>query len=363
MLPLGPLMVERRRRRVTVTLGICALVAGVLAETVGARVSYVTKAGSTHPVIWVARNDGSSPRRIVHGGSPRIVFAASLSPNGRLVVYDQGSLSPDVQPPRLMLVRAAGGRPRMLASSASILAWAPDSRRLATVITPSTGKQRLVMIEVATGKMRTVAMAGGFSGVSFSPDSDRLAYAAGPVAPERAFQVTRDVYTVSVTGGRSTRLTDDHHSEEPVWGPDLIVFSRWRDVKQSHGRTRRIENLYLVSPTGRHRHQLTDADGYSLTAIGWSSDGRRLLANISANAYYAVTVDPSSGALERVGEPSPSHGPTGIVGLALSRDGTAILGALKRSVTDVGSTIVTIPYEGGTPRVLARAANDASWNR
>ena len=89
---------------------------------------------------------------------------------------------------------------------------------------------------------------------------------------------------------------------------------------------------------------------------------RRLIAEFNGvGTDYVVTVDPRTGAVHRVGKPTGGTAGHGVSGTALSRDGAAILG-VQDAITAIPS-VVTLPYQGGRPRVLARNAISPSWSR
>ena len=140
------------------------------------------------------------------------------------------------------------------------LAFSPDSKTIAALRGPEVGKRKLVLIDVASGAQRVVA-SGYFSGFSFSPDGNELVYAQG--GERKATRPDSDVYRVStaVAGGNvvSPRLTHDHRSLDPLWGPNgKIVFVKLLGAKQRKYGPK--NELFLIEPErqGReapHPHQ------------------------------------------------------------------------------------------------------------
>lgn len=335
-------------------IGAGAVIAAVFASAADARLVYERGFRTSHPTIWLARDDGRGAHRLAFGSSPKI------SSDGRLVAYAGGQ--------GLMLVSAAGGRARLLLrGTLAPIGWSPDRKRIAAVEqTPTTrtnpGSETFVTIDVASGRVYQIAPAGvpELWAMSFSPDGSQLAYTRMASAnPSRD-----DIYRAPATGGRSVRLTHDGQSMWPVWGPSWMVF-----IRQSAPSPRDHipkQNLYLVKSSGASLHRLTNVtigdQMFGFTPIAWSANGRRLIAEFNGvGTDYVVTVDPRTGAVHRVGKPTGGTAGHGVSGTALSHDGAAILG-VQDAITAIPS-VVTLPYQGGRPRVLARNAISPSWSR
>jgi Tol biopolymer transport system component len=80
---LGTKRTARKRRRIA-AIGASAIIAAAFASAADARLVYERISRTSHPTIWVARDDGSDARRLASGSSPKI------SPDGRLVAYTGG---------------------------------------------------------------------------------------------------------------------------------------------------------------------------------------------------------------------------------------------------------------------------------
>lgn len=254
-----------------------------------------------------------------------------------------------------MIVRASGGRPRLLARAVGRPVWSPDSKRVATVQSLGGRRRALLSIVTETGESTTIAR-GSISDPSFSPDGERLAYAAGVVFGNV------DVHVADSDGGGSRRLTDDGQSAYPVWGPRDIAFARIVPFRGWGA-----HEIWLMRPDRSRRRLLTKTPrgllGQGITGlvpVAWSADGRALLAAL-ANEFGGVpfAVSPRSAAVRRIGDYGYSSWPEG-----LSRDGRFVL----VSQTDVGNVtdltrVDVVPYAGGPARVIARHAGDPTWNR
>jgi len=313
------------------------------------------------PVVWVARDDGSHARRVGPGSTPRV------SPDGQILVYSPvvgGSLRSE-----LAIAPANGSGPaRPLLRNwrePFTLAWSPDSTTIAALRGPELGSRQLVLIDVATGAQSVVAT-GYFNGVSFDPEGGRVVYAK---AAKEGFPPRTDIYRFDIPIGQSVRfeppvrLTRDHRSLSPLWGPDgTIVF-----VKQLGAKQRKYgpkNELFLMNGAGKGVRRLThtrvDPLLFGLTPTQWSANGSRLLAEFNGqDTSYAVTVNPRTGAQRPVTKAREQ----GFAGTALSADGKSILGMTGGFEPGPGHKVLSIPYGGGQPKILAKNAFEPDWSR
>jgi Tol biopolymer transport system component len=338
-------------RSQTIALATAAL---ALIAAAPARATLVYTKGLQKPAVWVAADDGTGARRLVAGNSARI------SPDGQAVVYVAGAGGDN---PELRELPVAGGAPRVLLTHwiYGAFAWSADSRYIAAQAGPLNGAQRLVLIDRTTGGHRTVAT-GFFAGASFSPAGDQLVYSRFPSDTARFPRANLAV--AAVAGGAPRALTTDGRSLYPVWGPRQIAYVRYARPTGSHHREDGPKyNLWLIDPAGTGQRRLTDDEVpfllSGLVPTAWSADGTRLLAQFNGqDTTYPVTVDPVSGHERVVGSRSQ-----GIVGMALSKDGSTILGWTLRLDDPPLQATVTAPYAGGAPHVLVSRSAEPDWNR
>jgi Tol biopolymer transport system component len=338
-----------------------ALLVVLVVAPATAQATLVFSRNPLNPSVWSAADNGSGERRLATGSNPRI------SPNGEIVAFLHQGKGQSSRP-ELMLVPADGSAPvSRLATGwreTSSFAWSPDSASIAAVLGPELGPKRLVLIDVVSGAQQTVAQ-GYFSGVSFSPDGGKLVYAS---STSERYPSNSDVYRFQIPLGQSVRfeppvkLTHDRRSLDPLWGPnDKIVF-----VKQLGAKQRKYgpkNELFLMNPGGKGVRQLThtkvDPLLVGLYPTQWSTNGRRLLAEFEGqDTSYAVTVNPRSGAQHALTKEREQ----GFVGAALSADGSMVLGWLGGFEPGPGHRVVTIPYAGGKPKLLAKNAFEPDWS-
>jgi hypothetical protein len=312
-----------------------------------------------HPTVFVAGDDGSGAKKIEAGELPRV------SPDGNWVAYlHTGAKNAQ----ELKVAPVAGGPSRTLMSNFRepfYLEWSPDSTLLAAEQGPELGKRKLVLIDAATGAQRVVAQ-GFFIGFSFSPDGSELVYAK---AGNEKFPPVSDVFRVqfvppgaiSVAAEKTVRMTSDHRSSFPLWGPTKIVFVKILDAgKRKYGPK---NELYLMNPNGKGVKRLTHTNvpalAQGLFPTDWSASGNQLLTEFEGqDISYAVEVNPKTGGQKPVGK----AGEPGFVGTALSNDGKFVLGYTGGFDPGLRHNVVSVPYGGGKGKVLAGNAFEADWS-
>jgi WD40 repeat protein len=322
-----------------------------------ARATLVFDREPLEPAVWVANDDGSGARKLAAGSQPRI------APDGKTVAYLHVASGKDVGGLDLMTIPVDGSAaPRVLVrhwNGVLTFAWSPDSKTIATDVGPTAGTKKLALVDVATGAARTIT-SGYFDGATFSPDGATLIYSrfARDTWPPRA-----DLFSAPVAGGAPTAITHDHVAIAPLWGPTgRVVFTRLVDAKRRRYGPK--GELYVINPDGTGLRRLTktkvDPLLFGLGATAWSADGTRLLAQFSGqDTSYAERVDPVSGAhrpLLRAEE-------TGLIATRLSADGSTVLGATGGFDPDGRHDVVSVPYGGGAPTLLARNAYNPDWTR
>jgi Tol biopolymer transport system component len=333
----------------------------VLAAPESSQATLVFTRNPLSPTVYVAKDNGSGARRVGPGSNPRV------SPDGQTIVFYRFGKSK--RPSELMTVPAAGGTPKRLASGWQdpfVFAWSSDSTTIAVLFGPEVGAQRLTTIDLATGTQQTIA-SGFFSGVSFAPQGGQLVFGRS----SKEFGTTSDVYridllppgAVSVAPVLPVALTSDHRSSSPLWGPnERIVFVRHLGEKSRKYGPK--NDLFLMNPNGKGAKRLTHTKVEpllsGLSPTEWSASGKRLLAEFGGqDTSYAVTVNPKTGAERAL----TKEREVGFVGTALSRNGRLVLGSLGGFEPGPGHKVVSIPYKGGKPKVLANNASEPDWSR
>jgi len=312
-----------------------------------------------HPAVYVAADNGSGAKKIDSGETPHV------SPDGNLVAYlHVGAKNAQ----ELKVAPATGGASRTLMTGwrePFYLEWSADSTLIAALRGPELGRRKLVLIDVATGVQRVIAQ-GFFSGFSFSPSGGELVYAK---AGSEKFPPRSDIFSVqflppgavSVAAERTVRLTRDHNSSYPLWGPHEIVFVKTLEAgKRKYGPK---NELYLMGPTGKGVKRLTHTKVppllQGLFPTAWSASGNQLLAEFEGqDTTYAVKVNPKTGGQKPVDKAEEQ----GFVGTAISKDGKAVLGYTGGFDPGAKHDVMSVPYAGGRGKVLAKNAFEPDWS-
>jgi len=297
------------------------------------------------PKVFSAADDGSNELVIGRGTEPKV------SPNGNLVAF----VNKRGKRERLKVAHSYGGDSDLLieAGDISAVTWSPESNRIAAVRAPAKGRERLVLINLPTGGQHVIAheiARGSFGRVSFSPEGDQLVYS-------RFRGGHTDIYRFAVGGHGSKRLTYDHRSQAPLWGPrNRIAFAK------QVGEKRRLE-IYTMGPDGGEVKRLTRTrakrpqSGYFPAA--WSPDGTHLLANYADHGrdQFGVIVYTQTGALGRL-RPRKAH----FVGTSFSCDGSLVLGSSGARGPVANHKVGAVPITSGAMQVLAEFAYEPDLN-
>jgi hypothetical protein len=337
------------------------VLAALLALPAGASATLSYVKNPFNSTVFVAGDDGSGAKKVEAGHNPHV------APNGLSVAYlHEGPKNAQ----ELKIAPATGGPGKTLMTNlreAFYVTWSSDSKTIAALRGPELGKRKLILIDVATGLQSFVA-SGYFSGFSFSPQGTEIAYA---VAQSEKYPPRSDVFrfpvpipgVVNVRAPEPVRLTSDHRSSQPLWGPQSIVF-----VKTLDGKKRKYgpkNELFLMNPQGKQVKRLTNTKVppllQGLFPTDWSANGARLLTEFQGqDTSYAVVVNPKTGAQR----PVAGTGESGFVGTDLSADGSIVLGFNGGFDPGIRNhKVQTVPYRGGKPKTLVKEAYEPSWNR
>jgi hypothetical protein len=336
------------RMRTTAMLAALFAVA-VWAAPAQAKMVYVKNPAGVEPTVYVATDRGKHPRRLGIGRAP------AISPDGQWVAFVT-SPPGGSEMETIVLQKLDSGSQRvvMRARTVAELRFAPDSRKLGAI----TGGKRVRVYDVAADEVH-VAATGEIRGYSFSPDSGEIVVGR---ARNSRFQAPSDLYTGPALGGRKlVQITDFGRAMNPVWGPEEILFDRFRRRRGDAP----AFNLWAVEPAAdgalRRLTKLKIPTLVSgLVPLEVSRDGRRMLAVFTGqNTEVGFAVATRSGktrALSRDFE-------RGIVGFDLSADGKRILAHTGGWDPAAAHNVVSVPYSGGEPTVLVEGAAYPDWTR
>ena len=211
--------------------------------------------------------------------------------------------------------------------------WSPDRRFLVFTSYRSRGQQKIMLIELTTGKRWTmVSMAGLNITPTFSPDGTYLAFSssrqgnaevyklntktkqlerltnhrAGDLSPswsptgrEMAFTSDRgggpQVYLMGADGSNLRRLTfAGDYNASPAWSPRGTWIAHVCRTKKNYYK------ICLTTPDGRKRRQITKGRGVD-DSPAWSPDGRHLVfSSLSGGKSHIYMVNADGTDLERL---------------------------------------------------------------
>ncbi len=259
--------------------------------------------------------------------------------------------------PNLYVQDVEGGRPRLI-GVAAWSHWSPDGSQLVV-----DGRKVLFLVDVASGKQRELVRGTGWgrSG-SFAPDGKALAFVRGngKVLPE----YRSDIFVLSLADGAIQQLTDDGHSDAPVWGAKWIAYRHFRFEGDAWPQ---LGEIRLIRPDGSGDRLFARGDEslsrthYGLGPLDFSADGKRLLACNSAEfSCRSVTFTVPDGKRHELSVDSePEMIP---FGSDLAPDGSEVLVEVG-PFDSPAERIYALPFEGGAARLLVKQADDASWAR
>jgi hypothetical protein len=289
--------------------------------------------------IVIAHSDGSHLHRLAQGDD------AQIAPNGKLVEVTNVDPGQQGTHPRVMVYRAAGGKPLFVIRRHLSLAWSADSTKLVGAETVNVTDERLVVVDAKTGA-RKGFLTGELGDATFSPDAKQIAFVRYDIGDDigGTLQVidlaTRTVRTLA------------QHASTTIWGPGGIAFATLS------GNSYRFSNISLIQGDGSGFRRLTHvaprkASGFF--PVDWSADGKRLLASYyDQNEPISYAIDAVNGGARRILR--------GVTPDALSDDGRSVIGHTGNPFCCSAApiNIVRVPWKGGKPHVLIRKAFDGS---
>jgi Tol biopolymer transport system component len=212
--------------------------------------------------IFVDRLDGSRPQRLTQ--TPGVYGAAgsplAWSPDGSRLAFYEGSYPFQ----RLNVVGIDGGDRRLLTPEANFqiyrsrLLWSPDGRYIAFYRPhnpPLSNQEVIALVNVNTGESQILTRPGFYDALSWAPDSQQLAFAAGIQAGQQT------LFRLSLIDQAFTVLSDQSLQNvlESQWAPDgdWIAFTA-SPFDDPFG----TQVLHRVRPDGSEFGALTGTDEY-----------------------------------------------------------------------------------------------------
>jgi len=233
------------------------------------------------------------------------------------------------------------------------LRFSPDSNLVGAI----TASKRVRVYDIAKDVTK-LAAEGDIRGYGFAPDSADIVYGE---AESEKFQAPSDLFVGDAHGkGNPRRLTKTGRAANPVWGPDTIVFDRFRRRRGDAP----AYNLSTIAPDGKSDpERLTRLTVPALTSglvpLEVSDNGRRMLSVFTGqDSEVGFTVQMRTGQTRALS----TDFETGLVGFDLSADGRKILAHTGGPDPGNAHDVVVVPYNGGKPKVIVEDAAYPDWN-
>jgi dipeptidyl aminopeptidase/acylaminoacyl peptidase len=319
------------------------------------RAAYVVESndgpGRPYGQVWIVTlADGKAVRL---GGEKESSSSPVWSPDGQSLLY-AGRVG---QKSGIVLVRADGGNPRLLAEtqgtnaplpgSSETPVWSPDGRRVAfvsatagpetadatgdpVVITrylykpdASEGLTRfndnrrlhLFVVDVASGHIEQLTDGVFYEhSVDWSPDGAALVYLTNRDADHDEF-FNYDIYTMKLADRSIRRLTASESNEyHPRWSPDgrMLAFQATRRGLTDRETTMEDTHVWVMNADGTGRRDLGAAVDNRQGAPLWAPDGSAVLFTVQERGnvrLYRAPLSSTSG-----GKPEPIVSLPGTVG-------------------------------------------------
>jgi hypothetical protein len=293
--------------------------------------------------VWIAKTDGSHPKRLTRGS------VGVLTPDGSTVAVERRD--------GIYLVPTNGTRARRLTTRPlHPRGWSPDGQTLVATEETQTAVVGLFLIDRRTGHVRTLAR-GSLYGFDFSPKGDELVYSRAPQPTDNGIcSDTFDLYVAEVAGGKAKQLTHNGYSAFPVWGPSRIAFARFPQSFNLEDCA--APGIWTIDPKGgepsavidRSPPALSVSGEYGLQPLAWLDDDHVLAGVRTQFGTLGAVVNTGTRKLRQLG---------GTYAEEASSDGRYVVGS---GGSDQLQLTITRVSDG--KRVFLR--NDAccpDWNR
>lgn len=339
--------------------------------------------GRPYPQVWLLDVASGRSRRL--GGDTDSAAEARFSPDGRRLAFigrigsAEGLMvaSSDGSAPRLIAPIAGTNHP--LPSSGDVLAWSPDSTRVAFISatpgpeadangdpmvitrylykpTASEGDTRandnrrlhLFVADIASKAVRQITDGIYYEhSIDWSPRGDEILFVSNRSPdPDRVFNY--DVFAVNVASRAVRRLTETKSAEySPRWSPDgrHVAFIGTERPLTSSETTLEDTHVWVMGADGGARRHVGGQIDNRQGPPRWSADGNHLYFTLQERGHVRLLRLPASG-----GTPDRIVDDRGSVGAwALARDGTLAYGF----TTAASPSELYIRTPEGSPRAMS----------
>lgn len=267
----------------------------------------------------------SDPARVTAGDGKASYSESDIAwrPDSKVFVFLSDCNEPK-QPQIFLAEPGASGKPRKLTNvkgDVSSPKFSPDGAKIAFLFlenakavgpldafTPEVGvldssihEQRVAILDVASGAVKTVSPANMFAyEFDWSPDGKQIAYTGAEGDGANNWWVA-ELYTVDLAGGSQKLIVKPElQIAEPHWSPDGKHIAYIGGIMSDQGFTG--GDIYLVPATGGAAKNITPGMKASANWLGWTGGQTpRLLAGEFISGSFGISeLDPARGTVERL---------------------------------------------------------------
>jgi serine/threonine protein kinase len=230
----------------------------------------VYTSASAGPVdLWIANEDGSSPRQLTHDDA--LESDPAVTADGASIVYLTRSRTQSA----LWRINVDGSQPHQLATSPTIFAFAttPDSKRAVYASCDDKSGCALMSVALDGGAQTMITPTGVFLNyVRVTPDGARVVFAA--LADRKV-----KLFSVPITGGKPALLLDER-ATNPAISPD------GKQIACVHDMGEKGANLAIFNIDGGAPPQILKLEGM---LYRWMPDGSIVYIKSTGSAENLFT--------------------------------------------------------------------------
>jgi TolB protein len=218
---------------------------------------------SGNPDLWIVNVKSKETRQITKNAAPD--YEPRWHPDGSKIVFvSDRNGNQDVFQVDIETLKETP-----LASSMfneDYPSYSADGKKIVYTSGPFTNREVMVK-DLVSGEVKQITRGHRLTGAAtFSPDGKKIAY---HVYYKKLGEGESDLYSVDASGGEGAKITDDDIWDyKPCWSPD----GQW--IAFSSKRTTKTFDVWIVSPDGKTKRQITGWADSDERWPNWTSDGR-----------------------------------------------------------------------------------------
>jgi len=255
-----------------------------------------TRSGSSQ--VWRIKVDGGEAEQVTR--LPLDVGGLVVSPAGGMMAVTMDvfpGMTPEVTAVKLEAIEKGKATGRLY-EKLFVRHWDTwtDGRRSHLFAVPLHGGEAKDLMPAMDADTPSKPF-GGPEEIAFTPDGKGLVFTAKDVGREEAWSTDFDLYAVPADGSAAPRcLTEANQAWDttPVFSPDGKTLA-YLAMSRPRYEADRFRVVLRPWPEGQAR-VLTEAWDFSVSSLGWTADGKRLLATAPNKGQTSLfAIDPATG--------------------------------------------------------------------